>query len=463
MGPSIAKERSGKRSGLRGLTIDPYISRWKFSTRYITSARKRPPTSFIRQPVPIVPSSGERPGSFWKGKGVAKGRNGGWLTKSVIGIGLTSLFSDMSHEMATAILPMFLATIGGTAATLGLIEGLADASSSFVKLSMGYYSDRIGRRKPIAVVGYAITAVKGLFAFATNWYQVLFIRTFAWMGRGARGPVRDALLADSVDSAYFGRAFGFHTTMDTIGAVIGPAIAFALVGILSYRNIFLISFIPGFLSVACFVFLVKEIRKKPNGAIKFRKSVKDLPRDFKLFLFSVGIFGLGNFAHTLLILRAIEILTPAYGKVAASSAAIGLYTLHNILYAGFGYPAGVMSERLGKRALLGLGYFLFALMCLGFIIEPPKLWAMVILFCLAGIYIALVDSMERALAGDLLPENLRGTGYGMMATVNGVGDFVSSFAVGLLWTKVSPAAGFAYSGILTFAGAVLLFMIRNKK
>ena len=392
-----------------------------------------------------------------------KRRNSRWLTRSVLGIGLTSLFSDMSHEMATAILPMFLATIGGTAATLGLIEGLADASSSFVKLSMGYYSDRIGRRKPIAVVGYAITAVKGLIAFTTNWYQVLFIRVLAWMGRGARGPVRDALLADSIDSAYYGRAFGFHTTMDTTGAIIGPAVAFALVGIISFRNIFLISFIPGVFSVACFAIFVKEMRRKPDGAIKFWKSVNDLPRDFKLFLFSVGIFGLGNFAHTLLILRATEILTPAYGKVAASSAAIGLYTLHNVLYAGSAYPAGVLSEKLGKRALLGIGYLLFALMCLGFIIEPPKLWAMTILFCLAGIYVALVDSMERALAGDLLPENLRGTGYGMMATVNGVGDFVSSFAVGLFWVRVSPAAGFAYAGILTFIGAVLLFMIRNKK
>lgn len=394
---------------------------------------------------------------------MASGRNSRWLTRSVLGIGLTSLFSDMGHEMTTAILPMFLATIGGTAATLGLIEGVADASSSFVKLWMGYYSDRVGKRKPIATVGYMITALKGLFAFTTNWYQVLFIRVFAWMGRGARGPVRDALLADSVDSVYYGRAFGFHTTMDTIGAIIGPAIAFALVGIISFRNIFLISFIPGFLSVACFIFLVKEIRKEPNGAIKFWKSISDLPRDFKLFLVSVGIFGLGNFAHTLLILRAIEILTPAYGKLAASSAAIGLYTLHNILYAGFGYPVGVLSDRLGKRALLGLGYFLFALMCLGFIIEPPKLWAMVILFCLAGIYIALVDSMERALAGDLLPENLRGTGYGMMATVNGVGDFVSSFTVGILWAKVSPAVGFAYAGILTLIGGIALFLIRKRR
>jgi MFS family permease len=390
-------------------------------------------------------------------------KNNAWLTKSIFGIGLTSLFSDMGHEMTTAILPMFLATIGGTAATLGLIEGVADASSSFVKLWMGYYSDRIGKRKPIATVGYVITALKGLFAFTTNWYQVLFIRVFAWMGRGARGPVRDAMMADMLEPGYYGRAFGFHTAMDTFGAVIGPAIALALVGILSYRHIFLISFIPGFLSVAAFVFLVKEKKMKHDGKVEFWKNIRGLPLNFRLFTFSVGIFGLGNFAHTLLILRATQILTPQYGKTAAASAAIGLYTLHNILYAGAAYPAGILSERFGKRTLLGIGYFLFALMCLGFILEPPKLWAMLILFILAGVYIALVDSMERALAGDLLPGNLRGTGYGVLAMVNGVGDFVSSFVVGLLWARVSPAAGFIYAASLTLVGGIVLFMVRNKR
>ncbi|MDA8156736.1 MAG: MFS transporter [Actinomycetota bacterium] len=392
-----------------------------------------------------------------------KNNNKSWLTKSIFGIGLTSLFSDMGHEMATAILPMFIVTIGGTAATLGLIEGVADASSSFVKLWMGYCSDRIKKRKPIAVIGYVITALKGLFAFTTSWPQVLAIRAAAWMGRGARGPVRDAMMADMLEPANYGRAFGFHTAMDTLGAVLGPAIALALVGVLSYRQIFLISFIPGLASVGCFAFLVKEKKRKPDGQAGFWKNIKELPLNFKLFVFSAGIFGLGNFAHTLLILRATEILTPQYGKAAAVSMAVGLYTLHNVLYAGFAYPAGILSEKVGKRTLLGAGYLLFALMCLGFILEPPKLWAMAILFILAGVYIALVDSMERALAGELLPEHLRGTGYGFLATVNGIGDFVSSFVVGLLWSRISPAAGFVYSGILTFIGAVLLFMVRNRK
>jgi MFS family permease len=384
-----------------------------------------------------------------------------WLTRSILGIGLTSLLSDMGHEMTTAVLPMFLASVGGTAATLGLIEGIADASSSFVKLWMGWYSDKTGRRKPIAIAGYVITALKGLFAFADNWYQVLLIRVLAWMGRGARSPVRDALMVDLLEPAHYGRAFGFHTAMDSLGAVIGPAIAFALIGVMSYRHIFMVSFIPGFLSVACFVFLVNEKKREPDGKVEFWKNIKGLPRNFKLFTFSVGVFGLGNFAHTLLILRATEILTPEYGKTAAISSAVGLYTLHNVLYAGSAYPAGVLSERFGKRTLLGLGYFLFALMCVGFILEPPSLWAMTILFSLAGIYVALVDSMERAMAGDLLPQDMRGTGYGVLSMVNGIGDFISSFAVGLLWAKVSPAAGFVYAALLTLIGSVLLFLIKG--
>lgn len=370
----------------------------------------------------------------------------------------------MSHEMATALLPMFLTTMGGTAATLGLIEGVSDAASSITKLWMGYYSDKIGKRKPIVVAGYLVTALKGLLAFTTNWHQVLVIRAVAWMGRGARGPVRDALIVDLLEPVYYGRAFGFHTAMDTIGAIIGPAIALALIGILSYRQIFLISLIPGFMSVACFVFLVKEKRKKhhEHEDVKFWKNIDNLPLNFKLFVLSAGIFGLGNFAHTLLILRAVEILTPEYGGVVANSTAIGLYTLHNLLYAGFAYPAGILSERLGKRTLLGIGYLLFALMCLGFILAPPKLWAMIILFSLAGIYIALVDSMERALAGDLLPVHLRGTGYGVLSMVNGIGDLVSSLVVGLLWAKVAPLTGFVYAGSLTLLGGVVLFMVRNK-
>jgi MFS family permease len=366
----------------------------------------------------------------------------------------------MSHEMTTVILPMFLASLGSSAAVLGFIEGVADAASSFIKLWMGWYSDRVGRRKPIMVVGYILTALKGTFALATAWHHVLFIRVFAWMGRGARGPVRDALLADVVSPEYYGRAFGFHSAMDTVGAIIGPAIALSLIGWLTCRQIFLVSFIPGMLAVACVVFLVRDRVRHPNHAHQFRASLTVLPSPYKIFLLSVGVFGLGNFAHTLLILRAIEVLTPLRGAESAAFTAALLYTLHNIVYAALAYPVGYLSERFGKRQLLGLGYLLFILMCVGFAVGHTGFGALAALFCLAGLYMALIDSMERALAADLLPEELRGTGYGVLATVNGVGDFVSSFVVGLLWSGIAPAAGFGYAAVLCFIGLILLTRVR---
>ncbi|MGI8547085.1 MAG: MFS transporter [Gemmatimonadaceae bacterium] len=152
-----------------------------------------------------------------------------WLTRNVFAIGMLSLFSDMGYELTTAVLPLFLATFGGGAVALGAIEGFSDAGSGLVKLWMSFYSDRVGKRKPIMAIGYFLTAIMGAIGFVTAWWQILVVRVVAWMGRGARGPVRNAMLAESVPPAARGRAFGFHGAMDTLGAVIGPAIALSLV------------------------------------------------------------------------------------------------------------------------------------------------------------------------------------------------------------------------------------------
>lgn len=382
-----------------------------------------------------------------------------WLTRNVFAIGMLSLFSDMGHEMSTAVLPLFLAQFGGPVA-LGTIEGLSDASSSLVKLWMSHYSDRIGRRKPIMIVGYVLTAMMGLFAFATHWWQILALRMVAWMGRGARGPVRDALLSESVPANATGRAFGFERAMDTLGAIIGPAIALVLLELLSYRQIFLLSFIPGAITVLLVVFVLKDIRHAPDHALQLLPSLRALPRSFWRYTGVVGIFGLGNFAHTLLVLRAVTLLTPHYGKAHAGQIAIALYIFHNVLYAAVSYPAGALGDRFSKRTLLALGYALFGAMCLGFALVGPQLWALIILFALAGIYIGIIDGMERALAADLLPDlALRGTGFGALATVNSFGDLISSVVVGILWAHVSYAAGFWYGAAFTLLGALFLFLL----
>ncbi len=384
-----------------------------------------------------------------------------WLTRNVVAIGLLSLFSDAGHELTTAILPLFLATFagGGAAASLGIIEGFSDAGSSVLKMWMAFYSDRVGKRKPIMAIGYFVTAMMGLLGFVTAWWQIVVIRTAAWMGRGARGPVRDALLSESVPAQAHGRAFGFETMMDTLGAVIGPAIALSLVGVIALRHIFLIAFIPGAITVLIVLFVLKDIPRTPQPDISIVTSLRALPRSFWRYVGAVGVFGFGNFAHTLLILRAVTLLTPGYGVVSAGKIAIGLYIFHNVVYASASYPVGVLGDRTNKKTLLAIGYSLFALMCVGFLIVGASLPGLVVLFALAGIYIAIVDSMERALAADLLPLERRGTGYGALATVNSFGDFTSSIVVGLLWTHVSIASGFWYAAVLTLAGAIALWRV----
>jgi len=381
-----------------------------------------------------------------------------WLTRNVFAIGLLSLFSDAGHELTTALLPLFLATFSGSAAALGAIEGLSDAASSVLKLWMSFYSDRIGKRKPILAIGYLVTAMMGLVGMATAVWQIALIRVVAWMGRGARGPVRDALLSESVPPQAHGRAFGFESALDTVGAIIGPAVALSLIGVFTLRHIFLIAFIPGAITVLIVLFILKDIPRKPQPGIRMLGTLQELPRSFWHYVIAVGIFGLGNFAHTLLILRAVSVLSPDYGSVQAGRIAIALYIFHNAVYAAASYPIGALGDRGSKKTLLAIGYALFALMCLGFLVVGASLPGLIALFALAGTYIAVVDSMERALAADLLPLERRATGYGALATVNSFGNLCSSLIVGLLWTHVSAAAGFWYAAVLTLTGAIALWL-----
>jgi MFS family permease len=362
---------------------------------------------------------------------VIKNKPIAWLNSSIWGMALASFFSDAGHEAATAILPLFLTSIGAPAAALGAIEGIADAVSSFVKLGSGWFSDRIGRRKPIAVFGYLLTGLTtGLFALATSWPHVLLARAAGWFGRGIRGPVRDAMLAEASPAEARGRAFGFHRAGDTLGAIAGPLLALSLIGLLTnretdatvYRQIFWITLIPGLLSTLSFAFLVKERARAATSANLFL-TIRNLPARFKLFLIGVGIFGIGDFAHSLLTLRAAQMLSPVLGAARGGQAAVGLYVLHNVLYATMSYPIGALADRIGKRKLLALGYGIAALMGIGWMVSFPSVWYLSLLFALGGTFIATEDALEGALAADLLPEDVRGAGYGVLATVNGLGDF----------------------------------------
>ncbi len=400
----------------------------------------------------------------------------GWLNRNVVGMGVTSLLSDWGHEMATAILPAFLAVIGVPAAALGAIEGIADAVSSFVKLGAGWYSDRVGHRKAICVGGYFLTGVsKAIFALAYGWPLVLVGRTLGWFGRGIRGPLRDAILAESVSDQARGKAFGFHRAGDTLGAIIGPLCAVGLLAVLRghgagdpsapFRTVFFLTLIPGVGSALAFGAMVRERRRIPNRGVRLWATIRGLPHAYRRWLVGVGIFGVGDFAHTLLILAATQLLEPAYGIVAAAQMAGLFYVVRNVFYAGASYPVGALSDHLGRLGILVLGYGVGALTAAGFVVAFAFSWRhpayLLGLFCLAGIYIAAEDAMEGAMTADLVPAvESRGIAYGVLGTVNGVGDLAASVIVGALWTGVSPAIGFAYAAAAMAVGALVVARVR---
>jgi MFS family permease len=385
----------------------------------------------------------------------------GWLNRNIFGMGLASFFSDMNHEMASAVLPIFLSTTLGTPAfALGLIEGVADGISTFFEVWAGWFSDRIGKRKGLAAIGYLITALsKGSFAFASSWPQVLIGRTVGWIGWSIRSPVRDALLSESTSIHTVGRAFAFHRTMDTLGAILGPLIAFFLLSRIPIRTIFLISLVPGIFAFLAILLIIKEKAKIPNKKNVWQ-STKNLSPEFLSFLLPVGIFGISNFAPTLLILRTQELLSSTHGSIGAGTIAAGLYTLSNIIYAIVGYPLGVLADRYNKKIILGTAYVLFALVCFGFIYVGSSLVFLTILFSINGIYTAAIESSQPALAATLIKQDQRGAGYGVMSAVDGIGDFISSGMMGIIWTYASITLGFSLAGTLSLAAAIMLFILK---
>ena len=378
-----------------------------------------------------------------------------WITRSLLGLGLASLFSDFSHEMITAVLPAFLASIGAGAAALGIIEGAADALSSFVKLYSGWLGDRPGKKRALIAAGYAITGISLPFvAFSGRVWQVLLLRIVAWSARGFRSPLRDVVLVESVERRYATRAFGFHRSMDTLGAALGPLAA--LIALFLHRSpatIIFVAIVPGILSPLAML-LVRE-----RGVLKERQTLRvtisAIPRSFRVFLGAVGIFGVGNFSHTLLILLATAVLAPHFGAVAATIA-VGLYMLHNVIFAGLAYPMGRLGERIGPARLLGVGYALFVVLCALAAWQSRSVVALVAIFVIAGVYIAIVEPMEPSTATELLPQRARGLGFGVLASTNGIGDFISSAGVGLLWARFGTGVAFGAAGVAAAVGMLLL-------
>jgi len=398
-------------------------------------------------------------------KSSTQNSSSGWLNRTVLGVGVTSLFSDWSHEIATAILPAFLATIGAGPAWLGAIEGIADGLSSFAKLSSGHYTDRLKKRKPLAVFGYAFTALAtASFAFATHAYHLLIGRAAAWLGRGVRSPAKKALLAADVAPGAYGRAFGLERLMDTVGAIAGPLTALWLLKVTNhnYRAVFLWTLLPGMIAVLSFWLLVRERPFETRKKVTFLAGLRSLPGNFRRFLLGVGVFGSGDFSHTLLILYASRMLAPTHGAARAASLAVALYTIHNVFYAGSAYVSGWISDIVPHRkAILAGGYTLAGVTAIFLTTTPASVWLLGGLFVLAGIYVGTEEALEDSLAAELIPREQHGMAFGTLAAVNAVGDFLSSLVVGFLWSAVSARAAFSFSAVLFFLGAILILRLRK--
>lgn len=382
--------------------------------------------------------------------------------------------------MATAVLPQFMQSLGASAAALGFIEGVADAISSFSKLGAGFWGDKTGNRKNLTVIGYALTGFsKAVFAFAFAWPLILVGRTVGWLGRGIRSPLRDAMLADSVTTESRGKAFGFHRASDTAGAVVGPLTAFLILSIIArhsgiaqlpehffpflagaagakFRVIFLLTLVPGILSVAAMAFVVKEKPHSPNHGLKFMGAVRAMPKEYRVFLLAVGVFGMADFAPTLMILRATTVLGPDIGFLEAARLVALLYTLRNIVYAAASYPIGAWSHRFSRSRYLAAGYAVAVVTFTGFLFAISSILWFALCFALAGIFIAWEDTMERVAVRDYVDDSIAGTAFGLLGTVNGIGDFSSSIIVGALWTTIGPKWGFAYAVIVGLAGMIIM-------
>jgi MFS family permease len=401
-----------------------------------------------------------------------------WLNRTVVGAGLTSFLADVGYEMATAILPAFLRFLNippeGVPFILGVIDGVADFLSNAVKLLVGWHSDRIGHRKAFVVAGYALTgSAFALCALALAWPLVLVAKSLAWIGKGLRGPLRNAILADSVEPAHHGKAFGFHRAGDTLGAIAGPLIGAALIAWLPghwftsadepYRVVFLVTLIPGVGAALAFAALVREKRFTPKPGLRLGASLKALPAGFRRYLAPVFVFGLGDFSHALLIAAAAVLLTPEYGEQTAATAAMSLYALKNGAGALAAFPAGWLGDRWGHRPVLVCGYLLGAATMVGFgvlfVTETRAVAWVAVLFALAGVYVAVQEALEPAIAADLVPDTAaRGTAFGVLAAVNGLGDVFASIGIGALFMLGSPVA-FAVAAGLMLAGTVWLALI----
>ncbi len=387
------------------------------------------------------------------------------LPRNVWAVSLTSFLMDISSEMVINVLPLFLANVLGVKTNIiGLIEGVAEATASILKLFSGWFSDRLRARKWLAVAGYAISALaKPFFYVAHSWGTVAAARWGDRVGKGVRTAPRDALVADSVSENQRGLAFGFHRAADTAGAMLGLAIALLVVWLAqshsanlkeaTFRTLVLVSLLPAVLAVLSLAFGAQEVSvTKQRAAPKF--AFQALGKPFMVFVLIVGIFTLGNSADAFLVLRAQERGLGILGV-------LGMLITFNLIYTLISTPAGFLSDRVGRRKLIISGWVAYAVIYLGFGLAHTG-WQIWLLYALYGVYYGMAYGTANALVADLVPAEVRGTAYGTYNAIIGILAFPASAIAGVLWQGIGgwqgfgPSAPFIFGGVLALLAALLL-------
>lgn len=391
-----------------------------------------------------------------------------WINRTVIGIVLATFLSDFSHEMCTAVLPLYLSTLGLGPAALGVIEGIADFLVSLSKLAGGVVGHHVERKRPWTALGYLVTTLAtGAIALVEGLATLVSLRSAAWIGRGFRGPLRDSMLADAVEPTHFGRAYGLERAGDMLGAVAGPLIATLLVwsGV-EFKTVILWTLFPGILAAASIFFLTQD-RPVPLSsqlnAVKSRSGWRTFPRSFWLFLGGVFLFGLGDFSRTFLVLLGAQ----QFGENnlhagGALSAAILLYTMHNLISALAAYPIGHHADRGSKLTILLWGYVLGVGTNLVLALAGTSTGGLLVAVLCSGIYIAVEETIEKAVAAAMLPRELRSLGLGFLACANAVGDMVSSLYVGYLLDSQHAEAAFGLAAACGAMGVLWLLVAQTR-
>jgi len=378
------------------------------------------------------------------------------LTRNVTLLGVVSGLTDISSEMLYPVVPVFLTSVlGAPMRVVGLIEGVAEATASFVKILGGRLSDRTGKRKPFVVAGYSLSAVsKPLLALSATWHFVLFSRFIDRVGKGLRTSARDALIANSIEKQHWGKAFGFHRAMDTMGAALGPLAALLMLNMMppsapDYRFIFMAAFVPALLGVLVLIYFVREA---PAGDPASSPAAAPVPMtsDFKTFAALYAIFAIGNSSDVFLIMKA---------KSAGFSTTrvILAYTGYNLVYALMASPAGWLSDKLGKIKTMAFGFLVFSAVYLGFA-AADKTWMIWCLFALYGFYGAFNEGIAKAVVSSLSESGNRAAAMGYFQGFLGFLTFLASALAGFLWDALSPAAPFILGSACAFLSMTALLV-----